>query len=108
MSIKDLRCEVVRDKAAFNREKEAIEASKIAFASTSAMQSAPACARFLNKIGVMPSGLAAQCEADERVLPSRRWIQNPLHKLNDALARTTLTLDQKFVVKSRLSALRLI
>lgn len=110
MEYHELKCEVIKDKAAFNRAHEEAEAAKISFASTPAMQSAPACARFLGKIGVMAAGLAAQAEADERVLPGliASGYKIPLHKLNDALARTTLSLDQRFAVKTRLSAIGLI
>lgn len=105
----ELRCEVIRDKAAHNRAMEEAERRKVVFASTPAIHSAPACSRFLNKIGLLPDGLAAQAQ-DERVLPAMiaSGYRIPLHKLNEALANTTLDTYQKIVIKNRLSAVGLL
>lgn len=98
----------VQSRADYEREMEAIEAAKINVNPT--LGTAPATARFLRSCGLMPHGLASQCEADARLLPSliASGYKLELHRVDAAFAATTMSTDQKFQAKARLIALGLL
>jgi hypothetical protein len=100
----------VQSRADYEKEVEAAEAAKIVLPPSPALGSAAACARFLGKIGLIGASLEAAAQANEHVLPNliSAGFRIPLHKLNEALAKTTLDTYGRIVVKNRLSAVGLI
>ena len=98
----------IQSRADYEREQEAIEASKIVLPKAPALGDAKSVARFLAKLNLIGPHLAAATETNPEIFENivkSGALEIDRFALSAAMNKSTLDLDDKFMVKARLNRL---
>ncbi len=98
----------VQSRAEFEKERDDFEAQKVVISKSPALGDAKSVARFLAKLNLIGPHLAAATEANpaifENIVKSGA-LKIDSYALSAAMNKSTLDLDDKFMVKTRLNRL---
>ena len=98
----------VQSRAEFEKERDTVEAQKVVLPKAPALGDAESVARFLAKLNLIGPHLAAAAEESPSIFENivkSGGLKIDNYKLSAAMANSTLDLDDRFMVRTRLNRL---